>query len=108
MRFQLQGAIRLPLPPAPKTAKPMYFPHFPRLLLPTSGIPCSVPDTKRPLAPFRAGHSLRCYAVFFLFLLLRGLRAPGEGGGSAGTPSVETHCPFGGIENLYQFLTTAG
>lgn len=30
------------------------------------------------------------------------------GGGPRGSASVEAYCPFGGLESLYQFLTTGG
>jgi polyferredoxin len=45
---------------------------------------------------------------FFLFLLHVAYDHQVKGGGPRGTPSVEAYCPFGGIENLYQFLTTGG
>jgi polyferredoxin len=45
---------------------------------------------------------------FFLFLLRVAYHHQAKGGGPRGTPSVEAYCPFGGIENLYQFLTTGG
>ncbi|MCP5115493.1 MAG: 4Fe-4S binding protein [bacterium] len=31
-----------------------------------------------------------------------------KGGGPNGTPSIEAYCPFGGLESLYQFITTGG
>jgi len=45
-------------------------------------------------------------AFFFLFLLHVAFDHQVKGGGPRGTPSVEAYCPFGGLENAYQFLTT--
>lgn len=45
---------------------------------------------------------------FFLFLLHVAYDHQVRGGGPKGSPSIEAYCPFGGIENLYQFLTTGG
>jgi Pyruvate/2-oxoacid:ferredoxin oxidoreductase delta subunit len=45
---------------------------------------------------------------FFLFLLHVAYDHQVKGGGPKGSPSIEAYCPFGGIENLYQFLTTGG
>lgn len=45
---------------------------------------------------------------FFLFLLHVAWEHQAKGGGPRGTPSVEAYCPFGGVENLYHFLTTGG
>jgi len=45
---------------------------------------------------------------FFLFLLHVAYDHQLRGGGPNGSPSIEAYCPFGGIENLYQFLTTGG
>lgn len=45
---------------------------------------------------------------FFLFLLHVAWEHQVKGGGPNGTPSVEAYCPFGGVESLYQFLTTGG
>ncbi|MBL0158152.1 MAG: 4Fe-4S binding protein [Bryobacterales bacterium] len=45
---------------------------------------------------------------FFLFLLHVAYDHQVQGGGPKGTPSIEAYCPFGGVENLYQFLTTGG
>jgi hypothetical protein len=45
---------------------------------------------------------------FFLFLLHVAYDHQLRGGGPRGTPSVEAYCPFGGLETLYQFLTTGG
>ena len=47
-------------------------------------------------------------AFFFLFLLHVAYDHQAKGGGPRGTPSVEAYCPFGGLESLYQFLTTGG
>ncbi len=47
-------------------------------------------------------------AFFFLFLLHVAWDHQAKGGGPRGTPSVEAYCPFGGLETLYQFLTTGG
>jgi hypothetical protein len=47
-------------------------------------------------------------AFFFLFLLHVAWEHQVKGGGPRGTPSVEAYCPFGGLETLYQFLTTGG
>ncbi len=47
-------------------------------------------------------------AFFFLFLLHVAWDHQVKGGGPRGTPSVEAYCPFGGLESLYQFLTTGG
>jgi ferredoxin len=47
-------------------------------------------------------------AFFFLFLLHVAYDHQVKGGGPRGTPSVEAYCPFGGLESLYQFLTTGG
>jgi len=47
-------------------------------------------------------------AFFFLFLLHVAYDHQIKGGGPRGTPSVEAYCPFGGLESLYQFLTTGG
>jgi len=47
-------------------------------------------------------------AFFFLFLLHVAYDHQAKGGGPRGTPSVKAYCPFGGIESLYQFLTTGG
>jgi len=45
---------------------------------------------------------------FFLFLAYIAIEHQVKGGGPRGTPSVEAYCPFGGLETLYQFLTTGG
>lgn len=45
---------------------------------------------------------------FFLFLLRVAYHHMVLGGGPNGTPSVEAYCPFGGIETMYQFVTTGG
>jgi len=45
---------------------------------------------------------------FFVFLLHVAYDHQVKGGGPRGTPSVEAYCPFGGLESLYQFLTTGG
>jgi polyferredoxin len=45
---------------------------------------------------------------FFLFLLHVAYDHQVKGGGPNGSPSIEAYCPFGGIENLYQSLTTGG
>lgn len=47
-------------------------------------------------------------AFFFLFLLHVAYDHQVKGGGPNGSPSVEAYCPFGGLESLYQFLTTGG
>ena len=47
-------------------------------------------------------------AFFFLFLLHVAYDHQVKGGGPNGAPSVEAYCPFGGLESLYQFLTTGG
>lgn len=47
-------------------------------------------------------------AFFFVFLLHVAYDHQIKGGGPRGTPSVEAYCPFGGLESLYQFLTTGG
>jgi len=47
--------------------------------------------------------------IFFFLLLVRiAHHHLQEGGGPNGTPSVEAYCPFGGLESLYQFITTGG
>ncbi len=58
----------------------------------------------------RSGKVLRhaVMAFFFLFLLHVAYDHQVKGGGPRGTPSVEAYCPFGGLESLYQFLTTGG
>jgi hypothetical protein len=45
---------------------------------------------------------------FFLFLLHVAYDHQVKGGGARGSASVEAYCPFGGLESLYQFLTTGG
>ena len=45
---------------------------------------------------------------FFLFPLHVAYDHQAKGGGPRGTPSVEAYCLFGGLETLYQFLTTGG
>ncbi|MBN9661030.1 MAG: 4Fe-4S binding protein [Acidobacteria bacterium] len=45
---------------------------------------------------------------FFLFLLHVAYDHQLRGGGPKGSPSIEAYCPFGGIETLYQFITTGG
>jgi polyferredoxin len=47
-------------------------------------------------------------AFFFVFLAHVAIDYQIKGGGPRGTPSVEAYCPFGGLETLYQFLTTGG
>lgn len=47
-------------------------------------------------------------AFFFQFLLHAAWEHQAKGGGPNGAPSIEAYCPFGGIENLYQFVTTGG
>jgi polyferredoxin len=47
-------------------------------------------------------------AFFFLFLMHVAWDHQAQGGGPRGTPSVEAYCPFGGLETLYQFLTSGG
>lgn len=47
-------------------------------------------------------------AFFFVFLLHVAYDHLVMGGGPRGAPSVEAYCPFGGLESLYQFLTTGG
>lgn len=49
-----------------------------------------------------------CSLFFFLFLLHVAWEHQAKGGGPRGAPSVEAYCPFGGVENLYHFLTTGG
>jgi len=66
----------------------------------------------RPAAKkwYRSPKTLRhgVMAFFFLFLLHIAYDHQVKGGGPRGTPSIEAYCPFGGVENLYQFLTTGG
>ena len=64
------------------------------------------PARKRRVSPKLLRHAVM--AFFFLFLLHVAYDHQVKGGGPRGTPSVEAYCPFGGIENLYQFLTTGG
>ncbi|MBI4907038.1 MAG: 4Fe-4S binding protein [Acidobacteria bacterium] len=45
---------------------------------------------------------------FFAFLVHVAWDHQVKGGGPNGSPSVEAYCPFGGIENLYYFLTSGG
>lgn len=45
---------------------------------------------------------------FFVFLLRVAYHHMVLGGGPNGAPSVEAYCPFGGIETMYQFVTTGG
>ena len=45
---------------------------------------------------------------FFVFLLRVAYHHIKYGGGPNGTPSIEAYCPFGGLESLYQFITTGG
>ncbi len=45
---------------------------------------------------------------FFLFLLRVAWEHQAKGGGPDGAPSVEAYCPFGGVESLYQLVTTGG
>ena len=45
---------------------------------------------------------------FFLFLLHVAYQHLQKGGGPNGEPSIEAYCPFGGLESLYQFITTGG
>ncbi len=47
-------------------------------------------------------------AFFFLFMLHVAYDHQVFGGGPRGTASVEAYCPFGGLESLYQFITTGG
>jgi polyferredoxin len=57
-------------------------------------------------SPLALRHAVMLF--FFLFLLHVAYDHQVQGGGPRGTPSIEAYCPFGGIENLYQFLTTGG
>lgn len=45
---------------------------------------------------------------FFVFLMRVAWHHQQEGGGPNGVPSIEAYCPFGGLESLYQFITTGG
>jgi hypothetical protein len=60
----------------------------------------------RRLAPRLVRHAVM--AFFFVFLLHVAWEHQLKGGGPNGSPSVEAYCPFGGIESLYQFITTGG
>ncbi len=67
-------------------------------------------QARRRPAWFRSTRAIRhaVMAFFFLFLLHVAWEHQVKGGGPNGTPSIEAYCPFGGVENLYQFLTTGG
>lgn len=56
----------------------------------------------------RASSATRSCCSSLLFLLHVAYDHQVKGGGPNGSPSVEAYCPFGGVENLYQFLTTGG
>ncbi len=72
-----------------------------------TNIACS---TNRKTPWYRSPKTLRhgVMAVFFLFLMQVAYDHLVKGGGPRGAPSVEAYCPFGGLESLYQFLTTGG
>lgn len=55
-------------------------------------------------SPRAIRHSVMLF--FFLFLLRIAWEHQRMGGGPNGSPSVEAYCPFGGVETLYQFVTT--
>ncbi len=57
---------------------------------------------------YRSPRAIRHGAMifFFLFLLHVAYDHQVRGGGPNGSPSIEAYCPFGGIESLYQFITT--
>lgn len=59
-----------------------------------------------PRSPRTIRHAVMLF--FFLFLLRVAWEHQKAGGGPSGTPSVEAYCPFGGVESLYQFMTTGG
>lgn len=66
----------------------------------------SVGSNRRRLWPRFLRHAVM--AFFFVFLLHVAYHHLIKGGGPRGAPSVEAYCPFGGLESLYQFLTTGG
>ncbi|MGC4051156.1 MAG: 4Fe-4S binding protein [Paludibaculum sp.] len=57
-------------------------------------------------SPVATRHGVMIF--FFLFLLHVAYDHQLRGGGPKGSPSIEAYCPFGGIETLYQFITTGG
>jgi polyferredoxin len=66
---------------------------------------------KRTRQPWYMSPKVLRHAVmifFFVFLAHVAIDHQIKGGGPRGTPSVEAYCPFGGLETLYQFLTTGG
>ena len=71
-----------------------------------TNIACSSNKTPWYKSPKTLRHGVM--AFFFLFLLHVAYDHQVKGGGPRGTPSVEAYCPFGGLESLYQFLTTGG
>lgn len=73
---------------------------------PLTQITCSPKRKKWYQSPKVLRHAVM--AFFFLFLLHVAYDHQVKGGGPRGTPSVEAYCPFGGLESLYQFLTTGG
>jgi len=71
-----------------------------------TNITCSPKKTPWYRSPKTLRHGVM--AFFFLFLLHVAYDHQVKGGGPRGTPSLEAYCPFGGLESLYQFLTTGG
>ena len=59
---------------------------------------------------YRSPKALRHATMLFFFVFMAHIAIGHQlqGGGPRGTPSVEAYCPFGGLETLYQFLTTGG
>lgn len=77
----------------------------------SSGIVNIAEEPQPPTKKWRRSPKVLRHAVmafFFLFLLHVAYEHQVKGGGPRGTPSVEAYCPFGGLEGLYQFLTTGG
>jgi len=59
---------------------------------------------------YRSPKLWRHGTMLFFFLLIAHIahKHLEVGGGPKGEPPIDAYCPFGGLENLYQFITTGG
>lgn len=100
-----QLARLVPVLPAGGTLTPVAASSFIQL---QAGKPRPAKRAKQPW--YRSPKLLRHAVMLFFFLFMAHVAIDHQikGGGPRGAPSVEAYCPFGGLETLYQFLTTGG